>query len=141
MNAIATKFQVSAAALAVGVAAAFTPAVANAAPAVEAPAAPMQMVGGVAQAPGDLAWFFEVTSVQFAASRARSGTYWTDRSIARYEARLAIRPDSIFAPYYQRRIAALQLRRAQYGLLNMSACRDGQGVSAGPYGTFTRGAC
>lgn len=142
MNAIATKFQTSAAALAVGATVALSPVAANAAPAVQVPAAPVhQVVGSVAEAPGDFIWFFQVTSVQIAATLTRSATFWTDTAIARYEARLTRNPNSIFAGYYQRRIAALQERRAAYGQLNYSVCRDGQGISAGPYGTVTRGSC
>ena len=141
MNAIVTKFQVGAAALAVGASAAFTPVVANAAPAVPVPAAPVQVVGAAPEAPGDFIWFFQVTSVQIAASLTRSATFWTDTAIARYEAKLAYNPDSIFANYYQSRINTLKQRRAAYGQLSLSACRDGEGVVAGPYGSFTRGAC
>lgn len=142
MNAIATKFQVGAAALAIGATTAFAPVTASAAPVVQAPAAPVhQVVGNYAEAPGDFIWFFQVTSVQIAASLTRSATFWTDTAIARYEARLARNPDSIFANYYQSRINALEQRRATYGQLSLSACRDGEGVTAGPYGTFTRGSC
>ena len=87
MNAIATKFQVGAAALAVGASAAFVPVAANAAPAMPAPAAPVhQVVGDLAAAPGDFIWFFQVTSVQLAATFTRSATFWTDTTIAIYEA-------------------------------------------------------
>ena len=142
MNAIATKFQVGAAALALGATAAFAPVAANAAPAAEIPAAPMHaVIDNAAQAPGDFIWFFQVRSVQLAATFTRSATFWTDTAIASYEGALARRPDSIFAPFWQNRIAQLNVQRAAFGELSMSACRDGQGVSAGPYGTFTRGAC
>lgn len=142
MNAIATKFQVTAAAAAIGAAAIFTPIAANAAPVVEIQAAPVsQVVGDLAQAPGDFLWFFQVTSVQIAASIARTNTYWADSAIARYEARLTRNPDSIFANYWQSRITTLETRRAAYGQLSYSICRNGQGISAGPYGTVTTGAC
>lgn len=141
MNAIATKFQVGAAALALGASAAFVPAVANAAPAVPAPAAPVQIVGDLPQAPGDFIWFWQVTSVQIAATMTRSATFWTDTTISIYEAKLARNPDSIFAPFYNNRIAQLNVQRAAFGALSLSACRDGEGISAGPYGTVTRGAC
>lgn len=141
MTAITTKFQVGAAALAIGATAAFAPVTANAAPAMQVPAAPVQIAGDLPQAPGDFIWFFKVTSVQIAANLTRSATYWTDRSIARYEADLARKPDSIFASYWQSRINTLETRRAAYGQLSLSACRNGQGVSAGPYGTFTSGPC
>ncbi|WP_370332359.1 hypothetical protein [Mycolicibacterium hippocampi] len=141
MNAIATKFQVGAAALALGATAAFAPVAANAAPAVEVPAAPIQVMGDVAQAPGDFIWFFQVRSVQLAATFTRSATFWTDTAIASYEGALARRPDSIFAPFWQNRIAQLNVQRAAFGALSMSACRDGEGIAAGPYGTITRGPC
>ncbi|CAA0126133.1 Uncharacterised protein [Mycolicibacterium vanbaalenii] len=141
MNAIAAKFQVGAAALALGASAAFAPVAANAAPVVEAPAAPVQVMGDLAQAPGDFIWFFQVSSVQIAATMTRSATFWTDTTIAIYEAKLARNPDSIFAPFYQNRIAQLNVQRAAFGALSISACRDGEGISAGPYGTVTRGPC
>ena len=140
MNAIATKFQVGAAALAIGATAAFAPVAANATPAVQVPAAPVQIVD-VPQAPGDFIWFFQVTSVQLAATFTRSATFWTDTAIARYEAALVKRPDSIFAPFWQNRMAQLQVQRAAFGQLSLSACRNGQGISAGPYGTVTSGPC
>lgn len=141
MTAITTKFQVGAAAIAIGAAAAFAPVAANAAPAVQVPAAPVQIAGDLPQAPGDFIWFFQVTSVQLAATFTRSATFWTDTTIARYEAALARHPDSFFATGWQNRITQLQAQRAAFGQLSLSACRNGQGVSAGPYGTFTRGAC
>lgn len=142
MTGIATKFQVGAAALAIGASAAFVPATASAAPDVSLPAAPVnQVVGDLAQAPGDFIWFFQVTSVQIAATMTRSATFWTDTTISIYEAKLARNPDSIFAPFYERRIEQLQTQRAAFGALNFSVCRDGEGYSAGPYGTVTRGAC
>ena len=79
--------------------------------------------------------------MQLAAGFTRTATYWTDNAISVYEARLARNPDSIFASYYERRITALNAQRAAYGKLSFSVCRDGQGISAGPYGTVTRGAC
>lgn len=142
MSTIGTKFQVGTAACAVAAAAVFTPVAANAVPAVQVPAAPVhEVVSNLAQAPGDFIWFYQVTSVQVAASLARTATFWTDSAIARYESRLARNPDSIFASFYQQRITALKERRAEYGKLSYSVCRDGQGVSAGPYGTITRGPC
>lgn len=140
MNALATKFQVGAAALALGATAAFAPVAANATPAVQLPAAPVQ-IADVPQAPGDFIWFFQVRSVQLAATFTRSATFWTDTAIASYEGALTRRPDSIFAPFWQNRIAQLNVQRAAFGALSMSACRDGQGISAGPYGTVTTGAC
>jgi hypothetical protein len=142
MNAIATKFQVAAAATAIAAGAAFVPVAANAAPAVEIAAAPVQQaMGNIAQAPGDFIWFLQVASVQNTSFLTRSAVFWTDTAINNYEARLARNPSSPWAAYYQRRIDALQQRRAAYGQLNVSICRNGQGVTAGPYGTFTRGAC
>lgn len=141
MTAITTKFQVGVAALAVGAAAAFAPVAANAAPAVEVPAAPVQIAGDLRQAPGDFVWFFQVTSVQLAATFVRSATFWTDTTIARYEAALTRHPNSIFATGWQNRITQLQAQRAAFGGLSIAACRNGQGISAGPYGTVTRGAC
>lgn len=141
MNAIATKFQVGAAAVALGAAAAFAPVAANAAPAVQVPAAPVQIAGDFAQAPGDFIWFFQVTSLQVAAAGTRTLTFWTDFTISNYEAKLEANPDSIFAPFYERRIEQLQRQRASIGASTYSICRDGEGYTAGPYGTVTRGSC
>lgn len=142
MNAIATKFQVAAAATAMAGAAVFAPIAANAAPAVQISAAPVQQAAGnLAQAPGDFIWYLQVSSLQNTSFLTRSAVFWTDTAINNYEARLARNPSSPFAAYYQRRIDALQERRAQYGQVSASICRNGQGVSVGPYGTFTRGAC
>lgn len=141
MNAIATKFQVGAAALALGATAAFVPVAANAAPAVEVPAAPVQVMGDLAQAPGDFIWFFQVSSLQISAAAVRTTTFWTDLTIGIYEAKLEANPDSIFAPFYERRLEQLAEQRAAIGAITFSACRDGEGYVAGPYGTVTQGAC
>lgn len=142
MNAIATKFQVGAAAVALGASAAFVPAAANAAPAVQIPAAPVQQVaGGFAQAPGDLIWFFQVTSLQLAAAGLRTETFWTDLTISIYQDKLERRPDSIFAPFWERRLEQLAAQRASIGSITFDVCRDGEGYAAGPYGTVTRGSC
>ena len=133
MNAIATKLQVTAAAAAIAAGAAFAPAVSNAAPAVQISAAPVETtIANLAEAPGDFTWWFQVTSVQIAASLTRFGTYWADSQIARYEADLTRNPNSIFAGYWQRRIDQLETRRAAFGQLSLSACRDGQGIVAAP---------
>lgn len=141
MNAIATKFQVGAAAVAVGVTAAFTPVAATAAPAVQAPAAPVQFAGDLRQAPGDLVWFWQVTSLQLAAATVRTMTFWTDLTISIYEDKLASNPGSIFAGFWQLRLNQLAAQRADIGALTFDVCRDGSGYSAGPYGTVTQGAC
>lgn len=76
MNAIAAKCQVTVAALAVGAAAAFAPVAANAAPAVQLPAAPVQqVVGDLAEAPGDFLFFSQVVSLQVAAASIRFRSY------------------------------------------------------------------
>ncbi len=142
MNSIATKFQVGAAALAVGASAAFVPAAANAAPAVQVPAAPVQQIAGdFAQAPGDLVWFFQVTSLQIGAASLRTMTFFTDLTISIYEAKLERNPDSIFAPFYERRLEQLAAQRESIGSITFDVCRDGEGFVAGPYGTVTRGSC
>ncbi len=141
MNAIATKFKVSAAALAVGAAGAFAPVAANAAPAVEVPAAPVQVVGNLAQAPGDFIWFFQVSSLQIAAAATRTVTFWTDITISIYEAKLEANPDSVFASFYERRLEQLATQKAAIGEATFSVCRDGEGYAAGPYGTVTQGSC
>lgn len=141
MNAIATKFQVGAAALALGTSAAFVPVAANAAPAVQVPAAPVQVMGDLAQAPGDFIWFFQVSSLQLSAAAIRTTTFWTDLTISIYEDKLERNPDSIFAPFYERRLEQLATQRAYIGATTFSVCRDGGGYAAGPYGTVTQGSC
>ncbi|MGE2836587.1 hypothetical protein [Mycobacterium sp. SMC-4] len=142
MNTIATKFKVGTAAAAMAASAVIAPVAASAAPAVQVPAAPVQQVaGGVAQAPGDFIWFFQVSSVQIAGALTRTATYWTDVTIMNYQRLLEANPNSIFAPFFERRLEQLASQRANFGELSFSVCRNGEGVSAGPYGTVTRGSC
>lgn len=138
MNAIATKFKVTAAAAAIAASAAVAPVAANAAPAVELPAAPA--IGHLAEQPAGL---FGVFVVQFTGAVTRTSTYWTDITLLNYQSKLNANPDSIFAPFYQRRIEQLNAQKARYGAVSQSACFNGRSTSivAGSYGAVTTGTC
>ncbi|ADU00743.1 hypothetical protein [Mycolicibacterium gilvum] len=138
MNAIATKFKVTAAAAAIAASAAVAPVAANAAPAVELPAAPA--IGHLAEQPAGL---FGVFVVQFTGAVTRTSTYWTRLTILNYQSKLEARPDSIFAPFYQARIERLNAQLARYGEVEMTSCVGGRSTSivAGSYGGVTRGTC
>lgn len=141
MNAIATKFQVGAATALVAAGAAFAPVAANAAPAVELPAAPVShVIGDLAQQPNGL---FGVFSVQFTGVVTRTSTYWTRFTILNYQSKLEANPDSIFASFYQRRIDQLNAQLTRYGQVTATACFNGRSTSivAGSYGAVTTGAC
>ncbi|MGE2736475.1 hypothetical protein [Mycolicibacterium vaccae] len=142
MSAIATKFKVTTAALAVGASAAFTPVVASAAPATPVPAAPVQqVVGSVSEAPGDFFYYASVISLQIAASSIRFRSAVLDNRAERLRTYAARFPDTAFGRWAAAAAVRVEQRRAAYGAISFSACRDGQGVSVGPYGTVTRGAC
>lgn len=141
MNAIATKFQVAAAAAAVGAAVVVAPVAANATPAVQFQTAPVnQFVGDFAQQPQGL---FGVFVVQFTGVVTRTSTYWTRFTILNYESKLEANPDSIFAPFWQARVNALNARLATYGEVEMSACAGGTSynIVPGSYGAVTQGVC
>ncbi|ORV91732.1 hypothetical protein [Mycolicibacterium iranicum] len=140
MNAIATKFQVTAAAAAVAAGTALVPVAANAAPAVQLPAAPVQVMGDIAAQPQGLVGVFVV---QFTGIVTRTSTYFTRLTILNYESLLEANPDSIFAPFWEARIERLNERLATYGEVEISACFGGTSYSivAGSYGGVTRGAC
>ncbi len=143
MNAIATKCQVTVAALAVGgAAAAFAPVAANAAPAVQVPAAPVQQVAGdFAEAPGDFLFFSKVVSLQLIASNIRFRSGVLERKTTRLEAYAAANPGTFFGQLAAARAARLDARRTALGALTFSACKDGVGIIVGPYGTVSQGAC
>lgn len=140
MNAIATKFKVSVAAAAVGGAAVFAPIAANAAPAVQVPAAPAHVIGDLAQQPNGLIGVFVV---QFTGVVTRTSTYFTRFTILNYQSKLEANPDSPFAAFYQRRINQLNAQLARYGSVSQSACFGGRSTSivAGSYGAVTTGTC
>lgn len=141
MNAIATKFQVTAAAAAIGAAAVLAPVAANATPAVQFQTAPVnQIVGDLAAQPQGL---FGVFVVQFTGVVTRTSTYWTRFTILNYQSLLEANPDSIFAPFWEARVETLEARLATYGQVEMSACAGGTSYSivAGSYGGVTTGAC
>lgn len=140
MNAITTKLQVTVAAAAIAASTALVPVAANAAPAVEIPAAPVQVMGDIAAQPQGLLGVFVV---QFTGAVTRTSTYWTRFTILNYESLLEARPDSVFAPFWQSRINRLNQQLARYGEVTASACLGGTSYSivAGSYGGVTRGAC
>lgn len=140
MNAIATKVKVSAAAAVIAASAAFVPVAANAAPAVELPAAPVQVLGDIAAQPQGL---FGVFVVQFTGAVTRTSTWWTRMTINNYQSLLEANPNSIFAPRYQARIDRLNAQLARYGEVSASACAGGTSynIVAGSYGGVTRGSC
>lgn len=142
MNAIATKFKVGTAAVAIAAGAAFAPAAANAAPAVQVPAAPVQQVAGdLQQAPGDLLYFFQVVSLQVVATNYRFASFVLESRAERLQAYAAAFPNTFFGRMAAASAERLTDRRARLGELNLSVCRDGSGISVGPYGTVTSGSC
>lgn len=138
MNAIATKFKVTAAAAAIAASAAVAPVAANAAPAVELPAAPA--IGHLAEQPAGL---FGVFVVQFTGAVTRTSTYWTRITITNYQSLLEANPNSIFAPFYQARIERLNAQLERYSEVSMTSCFAGRSTSivAGSYGGVTTGTC
>ncbi|WP_349269598.1 hypothetical protein MPNTM1_05508 [Mycolicibacterium parafortuitum] len=138
MNAIATKFKVGAAAVAVAGAATLAPIAANAAPAVQLPAAPV--MSDLAQQPQGL---FGVFVVQFTGAVTRTSTYWTRLTILNYNSLLEANPDSVFAPFWEARVERLNQQLARYGEVELSSCFGGRSYSivAGSYGGVTTGNC
>lgn len=142
MNAVVTKLNVTAAAIAVGAAAVFAPIAANAAPAVSLPTAPVnQVVGDLAQTPGDLLYAGQVLSLQILARNIQTRSASLDRRATRLEAYAAAHPDTYFGQRAAATAERLRDRRADYGDISFTACRGGSGVAVGPYGTFTTGPC
>lgn len=142
MNAIATKIQVTAAAAAIAATTALAPVVANAAPAVQVPAAPVsQVVGELPQAPGDLLYWGQVASLQFVASQIRFRSFILDSRAQRLQAYATLHPDTFFGRWAAAAAVRLEARRAAYGDISFSACRNGTGLQVGPYGTVTAGPC
>lgn len=142
MASVATKLQVAAAAAAVSVSAVFATGAANAAPQLELPTAPVsQVVGDFAQAPGDLLYFSQVISIQAAGSSIRFRTGVLERRATRLEAYAARYPDTFFGRAAAQAAERARAERARLGSITLSACRGGEGIAMGPYGTVTRGAC
>ncbi len=141
MNAIATKFQVTAAALAVGATAAFfAPIAANAAPAVQVPTAPVhQMVGDLAEAPGDFLFYTQVISLQIIASNIRWRSSSLEGRAQSLQVYAANNPGTFFGQLAAARAQTLLERRAALGALTFSACKGDKGIQVGPYGTVDGG--
>ncbi|UXA19282.1 hypothetical protein [Mycobacterium sp. SMC-4] len=142
MNALATKFQVGAAAVALAATTALAPVVASAAPAVQVPAAPVaQAVGELPQAPGDLLFFSQVASLQFIASNIRFRSFTLESRATRLQAYANLYPGTFFGNWAAATAERLLERRAYYGNVSFSACRGGSGIVVGPYGSVTGGPC
>lgn len=142
MNAISTKLNVTAAVVAIGTTAALMPIAANAAPAVPLPTVPVnQVVGGIAEAPGDLIYASQVLSLQVLAANIRARSASLDRRATRLEAYAAAHPDTYFGQRAAATAERLRDRRADFGDISFTACRGGTGLAVGPYGTVTEGPC
>ncbi|MGE2728588.1 hypothetical protein ACQI4F_03850 [Mycolicibacterium vaccae] len=143
MNAIATKIKVSTAAVAMAATAAFAPVAANAAPAVQVPAAPavQQVVGQLPEAPGDFLFYTQVASLQVVASIIRFRSFSLESRAQRLQAYANLNPNTFFGRLAAQTAERLITRRNALGQISFSACRDGRGISVGPYGTVTGGAC
>lgn len=140
MNAVVKKLQVGVAAFAVGASAAFTPAVANAAPAVQVPTAPVQQVaGGVAEAPGDLLFYSRVISLQIVAANIRFRSNILESRAQRLQAYADKYPGTAFGEWAAAAAQRTLERRAAFGQLSFTACRGDSGIQVGPYGTVTSG--
>ena len=140
MNAIATKFQVTAAALAVGATAVFAPIAANAAPSIQIPSAPVVM-NNLAQAPGDFGYFLEVASLQAYAKQVAFRSNALDTRATRLEAYAAAHPGTFFGDRAAASAQRLRDRRDSLGDISISVCRGGTGLSVGPYGSLSSGPC
>lgn len=142
MNAIATRFQVTAAALAVGATTIFAPIAANAAPSVQIPAAPVNVVASdLAQAPGDFGYFLQVASLQAYARQIAFRSASLDRRATRLAAYATANPGTFFGMQAAAAAQRLTATRASLGDISLSICRGGTGVSVGPYGAVTSGPC
>ncbi|MEZ0342934.1 hypothetical protein ACAG25_23495 [Mycobacterium sp. pV006] len=141
MSAFVTKFQVTAAAVAMGAAVAFTPAAASATPAVQqVAAAPVQqMAGGVAEAPGDLLYYSRVISLQFVAASIRFNSEILERRALRLQSYADRYPDTLFGRWAAAAAQRTIERYNAYGQFELSACRGSEGIQVGPYGNVTRG--
>ncbi|PRC46016.1 hypothetical protein C6A85_92235 [Mycobacterium sp. ITM-2017-0098] len=125
-----------------GLSAVFATGAANAAPQVALPAAPVtQITGDFAQAPGDLLYFGQVMSIQMAGSSIRFRSSVLESRATRLEAYAARYPDTFFGRAAAQAAERARAERARLGSITLSACRDGEGIAMGPYGTVTRGAC
>lgn len=142
MNTVATRFQVTMAGAAVAAAAVFTPIAANAAPAVQLPAAPVsQMVGNIAEAPGDFLYATQVASLQLVGGVIRFRSFALDSRAQRLQAYATLHPGTFFGQQAAATAQRLLQRRAAFGDTSYSACRGGTGIKVGPYGTVTAGPC
>ena len=142
MKNIATKCQVTAAAVGIGAAAVFAPVAANAAPAVQVTTAPVhQLIGDLPLDRADRIFFRQVVSIQLIGASIRRSSERLERKVTRLEAYAAANPGTFFGNAAAQRAARLESRLAGYGSLSLSACNDGVGVQLGPYGTVTEGPC
>jgi hypothetical protein len=121
MNAIATKFQVGTAALAIAAAATLTPVAAQAAPAIPMPTAPVtqvldQLSLGPATIP-DITWFYFGP----APSPTQNPPFFA------VSFKIPLLSPLVLQPLFQR----------IFGVPSFQACVAGLGLKFGPYGTIT----
>jgi hypothetical protein len=118
------------------------PVAAQAAPAVQIPAAPAhQLVGDLAQSPADFLYMAQVASIQAIAAQIRFRSDFLEKRATRLEEYAAAHPGTFFGDRAATSAARQRALRAQYGGLSFSACNGGTGIKLGPYGSVTTGPC
>lgn len=144
MSAMATKLKVSAAAVAVGATAAIAPVAANAAPAVQIPAAPVHQVIGDLPEQGPLTnlWYFgQSVSIQAAGFVIRINSAINLNRMNFWQDLADDFPDTFLGDFAQ----AQADRHSQYlENLSMVSAEAGNGVictTMGAYGAVTTGPC
>ncbi|TPG34266.1 hypothetical protein [Mycolicibacterium hodleri] len=140
MNTVATRFQVTVAGAAVAAAAVFTPIAANAAPAVQLPAAPVS-VSDLALAPKGPVYIVTATSLQLLSVFLNQSANSQDRRATRLETYAAANPTSVFGQLAAARAAKLRTNEAISRGVTFNVCLAGNSVGVGPYGTITQGSC
>lgn len=136
MTTIATKIQVTVAAAAVAAGAAFVPAAANAAPAIQLPAAPV--LGGLSEGP---VYSLTAVSLQLYSGFLKASAASQDRRASRLEQYAAAHPTSFFGQLAASRAAQLRQNEAVTNGISFDVCLNGQSAAIGPYGTFSKGSC
>lgn len=139
MTTVATKFQVTAAAAAVAVGAAFVPVAANAAPAIQLPAAPS--FADLPLQPKGPVYIVTATSLQLVSVWLNQSAKSQDRRATRLEDYAAAHPDSFFGQLAATRAAKLRENEAISRGVQFDVCLAGNSVGVGPYGTITQGSC
>jgi len=140
MTTVATKFQVTVAAAAVAGAAAFAPVAANAAPAIQLPAAPVHFAD-VPLGPKGPVYIITATSIQVLSVFLKQSAASQDRRADRLEAYAAAHPDTVFGNLAAARAAQLRKNQAVTNGIKFDVCLNGNSVGIGPYGSVTTGTC